>query len=109
MGPYLMFADFGSASAASSFAQWRYAFRRSSSIHSGSPFRVQISLMMSSLRPLGTESYSTADSNPYLYSWVARDSIDFSSVLISTFLSHCRRRGLLLDPRERKLRIIQEP
>src|SRR2546421_6671958 len=52
MGPYVTFDQWGSGI----LSQWRYALSRHSSIHSGSPFLVEISRMTSSLRPGGTRS-----------------------------------------------------
>ncbi len=49
-----------------SVSQWRYAFNRHSSIHSGSCFLAEISRTMSSLRPLGAMSDSMSKSKPHL-------------------------------------------
>ena len=62
MGPYFTFDQWGSGI----FTQLRYALRRQSSIHSGSPFFAEMSRMTSSLKPGGTTSASMSVMNPYL-------------------------------------------
>src|SRR5262249_33853027 len=49
-------------------SQWRYAFKRNSSIQSGSFFFPEIKRMVSSLRPRGIVSDSMSVTQPYLYS-----------------------------------------
>ena len=60
-----MFAHFGSSLL--SVSQCRYAFSRHSSIQSGSPFFIEMSLTISSLSPRGAMSDSISNSNPHLY------------------------------------------
>src|SRR6185369_8441006 len=75
-----MLAHFGSASACSSLAQWRYAFNRHSSSHSGSFFFADIVRTISSPRPGGTDSDSISLTKPYLYSRSARISTLFAAL-----------------------------
>src|SRR6185437_10916500 len=62
--------------------QWRKAFRRHSSNHSGSFFLVEISRMMFSFKPGGADSVSTSVTKPYLYSCWTKPSIVSVAVLI---------------------------
>ena len=61
-----------------SVSQWRNAFRRKSSSHSGSPFFCEIRRTTSSFRPAGIRSVSMSEVNPYLYSYAALNSAVFS-------------------------------
>ena len=72
-----MFAHFGSVIV----SQWRYALSRHSSRNAGSPFFCEMSRMMSSFSPAGTTSESMDVSNPYLYGWRTRASIDVIRIL----------------------------
>src|SRR4029077_9990063 len=67
-----MFAHFGSACDFSSLAQYRYAFRRHSSMNSGSCFFAEMTRIKSSFKPAGIESDSMSVTNPYLYSFFVR-------------------------------------
>src|SRR6266700_2719931 len=61
--------------------QCRYAFKRNSSIHSGSFFLPEIKRIVSSLRPRGIVSDSMSVTQPYLYSRF----VSISVVLIVSF------------------------
>src|SRR2546425_2424192 len=63
MGPYFTLGQCGS----DIFSQLRYALRRHSSIHAGSPFLAEISRITSSFKPGGTISDSMSVTKPYLY------------------------------------------
>src|SRR5215216_5879218 len=54
--------------------QWRKAFRRNSSIHSGSFFFATIRRIVSSLSPRGIMSDSISVTKPYLYSCLLKSS-----------------------------------
>ena len=70
-----MLAHLGSPSSRSMRNQWRSAFRRHSSMNSGSPLRAEISRTMSSFSPLGTRSSSMLVTKPHLYSCSASPRI----------------------------------
>src|SRR3954468_14958036 len=72
MGSYLTFGQCGSGID----CQRRNAFRRHSSIHSGSCFFSEIARTTSSLRPGGNVSDSTSVTKPAAYSFVMSDSIE---------------------------------
>src|SRR5436190_9790167 len=65
---------FGQADGSCIFSQPRYAFRRNSSIHSGSFFFEEISRTVSSLKPFGMVSDSMSVTKPYLYSRFVNNS-----------------------------------
>src|SRR2546426_521589 len=67
-----MFAHFGSLIV----SQWRYALSRHSRRKAGSPFFCEISRMMSSFSPARTTSEAIVVSNPSLYGWRARASLE---------------------------------
>ena len=67
-----MFAHFGSLIV----SQWRYALSRHSRRKAGSPFFCEISRMMSSFSPARTTSEAIVVSNPYLYGWRTRASME---------------------------------
>src|SRR5271169_5066376 len=79
MGGNFTFAHVGSCI----FSQWRYAFKRHSSSHSGSPFLAEIRRITSSFKPGGTVSCSMSVTKPYLYSCVARNSTSVCGVAIT--------------------------
>src|SRR5256885_17244461 len=93
MGGYLTSAHVGSACEASSVIQWRKAFRRQSSMNSGSPFLAEIRRMVFSLRPLGTRSSSMSLMNPHLYSRSARSRIVSTFVLMVCSLRSAGSQG----------------
>src|SRR3982751_1539357 len=66
-------------------SQWRYAFNRNSSIHSGSFFFAEISRIVSSFNPFGIVSDSMSVTKPYLYSLLVRTSMLLILFLASTF------------------------
>src|SRR5436309_7789505 len=79
MGGWCTFAHAGSFIV----SQCRYAFRRHSSSHSGSPFLAEIRRITSSLSPTGTVSDSMSVTKPALYSRAAMSLAVMASELIA--------------------------
>src|SRR3990172_10575987 len=70
-------------------SQWRYAFSRHSSSHSGSFFFEEIRRMVSSFSPGGATSCSISVTKPHLYSRLTRASIALVGVLMASPLRCC--------------------
>src|SRR5450759_4310602 len=89
MAGYVTRAHFGSVMV----SQWRYAFSRHSSSHSGSPFLPEMRRTTSSERPAGMLSVSMSVTKPCWYSCCVR--VSRTASLTARFFLGCvhRKRG----------------
>src|SRR5919206_4168668 len=92
---------FGQCFGSAIFRNWRYALRRNSSIHSGSPFFSLMRRTVSSLSPFGMTSDSISVTKPYLYSLFVSSSIELISL---SFPSNSFAQSVNLVERRRRRR-----